>query len=509
MTRYLVSAAEMQELDRQTTEEVGSSARTLMETAGRAVAQAVGARLGKSRRVVVVCGTGNNGGDGFVAASTLLERGYAVQVFVSGARSKVRSTAGDALQTLEALGETDVHWMQTNGHLVALENALSGCSLVVDALIGTGFSGPVRGLAADVIALINNAGKTVIAVDMPSGVNADTGEIVGQAVRATHTVTFAFAKRGLLLFPGSEHTGLLEVADIGIPQTLAQKLPVRGSVIARDDIAALLPLRGPNTHKGTFGTLAVVAGSSVTPGAALLALCAALRGGTGLVRWGTDLQALHAAKTLWPEVMLTLRDDDPATFVQRLLDGASAVCIGPGYSTTPTRATELRALLKHTKVPMCLDADALNLLAEDSSLWNVVQSPVVVTPHPKEMARLLDTHVTHIQRDRVGHALKLATQRGCVVVLKGAGTVVAEPDGTYSVVKVGNPGLATGGTGDVLAGLLGGFLAQGLKPGSAARLAVLAHGLAGDFAKELMGETGMVASDVVQALGRVWVEAGR
>jgi ADP-dependent NAD(P)H-hydrate dehydratase / NAD(P)H-hydrate epimerase len=286
---------------------------------------------------------------------------------------------------------------------------------------------------------------------------------------------------------------------------------VLGRLLLAGDLPSLLPRRVGDAHKGSFGTVVLVAGSPETPGAALLAAAAALRSGAGLVRWATERDTLASVRALPPDLMLLVREpgEGPEPWAERVLGQASAVVVGPGLSTTPSRAADLAALLDRARVPLVIDADGLNLLAVDAGLLRRVQSPLVVTPHPKELSRLSGQSVDGIQHDRFAAALQFALVSGAVTVLKGAGTVIAEPDGAVTVAAVGNPGLATGGTGDVLAGLIGGLLAQGLEPAAAAQAGVLAHGAAGDLVVERVGQAGLMASDLPAALGEVWARHGR
>lgn len=500
----VVTAQQMRELDRTTIETLGIPGRVLMETAGRAVADCARTLKRGSGPVVVVCGTGNNGGDGYVAARALFAEGHRVQVWIVGERRKIKGDAAGALTTLERAGEASIHDAVDTFGLQRLAHALDDASVVVDALLGTGTRGPVRGGAAEAIRAINSASRPVVAVDIPSGVDSDTGQVLGRAVQALATVTFAFAKRGHYLHPGAQYRGILRVVDIGIPRRLLDAHAPSVEVVTPEDGPALFPPRPRDAHKGTFGRVVVAAGSPTMPGAAGLVLAGALRSGVGLVNWATDEVTVQRLPSRPPEVMLRLRSaaEDEA-WTREALAGASALVVGPGWGSEATRRTELEAWLRSSSVPVCLDADALNLLAKDPVLWGERRSPWVVTPHPREIARLLETNVATVQGDRFVAALELARARDCVVVLKGAGTVVAEPDGSAAIVAAGGPGLASGGTGDVLAGVIGGLLAQGWNPADAARRGVLLHGCAGEAAATRHGEVGMHATDVVEALGTV------
>ena len=502
---FLVSALEMRELDRQTIERLHVPGRVLMEVAGRAVADACQRRLGRAGRVAVVCGTGNNGGDGFVAARALMAHGHEVRVFLLGDKERVKGDARAALDPVEIMISSALVVVSDAKGLWSFGEYLKTADLAVDALFGTGLTSDIKGLLADAIDVLNDAPTPIVAIDLPSGVDADTGCIRGRGVKAVETVTFGFPKRGHYLFPGAELRGDLTTADIGIPVALAERLPVVGRVLSARDGARLISRRPGGSHKGNFGHVVVLAGSPATPGAAILAVQGALRAGAGLVSWAVDAATLGHAPPRPAEIMLRERGTSEGVdaWVGRVLEGATAVVCGPGISTSKERAAELALLLEACRVPVILDADALNLIAVDVGLWKHMKSPVVVTPHPKEMARLSGSSVENVQRDRVGAALQLAAGRGIVVVLKGAGTVVADPDGAVAVIGAGNPGMATGGTGDVLAGVIGGLLAQGMEPGQAARAGALLHAVAGDEAVRTHGQAGMCATDLVEAMGHV------
>ncbi len=502
--QYVVSKIEMAELERQTIESCNIPGRVLMEVAGRAAADICLQRFEKNSRVIIACGRGNNGGDGFVIARALGARGHRVDVFVFGPPADLRGDALDTFQTLKKCKEANIVHVEDAKGLVGFGQALKSADYVVDALLGIGVSGEVSGLIGDAIDILCDIEASIVSVDMPSGVCGDTGEILGRAVHADATVTFSFAKRGHYLHPGADLRGELFVVDIGIPKILADGLNIVGQVIDEKDGPSLLPKRGASSHKGSFGRLMVVAGSAQKPGAAILALHGALRGGAGVVCWAAPDEVLKNAPS-WPaEVVLrNIPFDEPERWTDSILEGASALVIGPGLSIEPRSGVALSTILRRSTVPLVLDADALNLLARDPKLWSHMEAPTVITPHPKEMARLMDTSIAEVQRDRFATASQFAISKGCVVVLKGAGTVIALPDGSVTVVEAGSAALATAGTGDVLSGLIGALLSQGLDPGTAATLGVLWHGLAGELAGENRGLASATASDMVDALSDI------
>jgi len=510
----LVGADEMRAIERIAIDEMGISAATLMERAGRATAEGAMALAGHAGRIVVVCGAGNNGGDGFVAARHVHLAGREVVVIALGSPDHATVEARAAWKQAEDAGVPV-------GGLPALQgfSARPG-DVVVDAIFGTGPLRPVTGSFADAIEAIGalrERGAGVLAVDLPSGVSADTGRTAGPAVRADRTVTFGFAKIGLALHPGVELAGEVTVANIGIPAAASDRIPPTAELLDEAAARALVPPRGREAHKGDAGRLLVVAGSEGKTGSAHLALTGALRGGAGLVTLAARAEVVGPALAGRPEAMSIVlpgtgaiaRSDLPA--LDAALEGASALAFGPGIPRGPETAPTIRALLDRRPLPTVIDADGLNALADHPGLVAVIghDAPIVLTPHPGEMARLVGGSIEEVQEDRVGIARRKAQEWGAVVVLKGARTVVADPDGPAAIIPTGNPGMATGGTGDVLAGLLGALLAGGLRPREAARAAAWIHGRAGDLAAQRFGERGMIAGDLAECIAAVWAAWGR
>jgi hydroxyethylthiazole kinase-like uncharacterized protein yjeF len=510
----LVNAEEMRAIERIAIEEMGIPAATLMDRAGRAVADAAIGMAGLDGRIVVVCGGGNNGGDGFVAARILAAAGRGVLVVALGAPGKGSPESTAAWKAAEDAG------IPVSGIQALKDFPVRRGDLVVDALFGTGLERPAEGnfaVAIEVISGLREQGALVLAVDLPSGLSTDTGHAIGPAVRADATVTFAFSKIGLVLQPGADLAGDVTVADIGIPPAAAVRIPASAELLDEATVRALVPRRDREAHKGDAGRLLIVAGSAGRTGAANLALTGALRGGVGLVTLASRPEVLGPALAGRPEAMSTplpgtgslSRSDIPA--LQGAAASANALCIGPGIPRGPETAPAIRGLLDRHPVPTVLDADAINALADHPGLVAVIghDAPIVLTPHPGEMARLIGGSIEDVQADRVAIARRKAQEWGAVVVLKGARTVVADPDGPAAIIPTGNPGMATGGTGDVLAGLLGALLAGGMRPREAARVAAWVHGRAGDIAASRHGERGMVAGDLAEAIGAVWAEWGR
>jgi NAD(P)H-hydrate epimerase len=505
----------MRAIDRAAIEGLGVPALDLMERAGRAVFDAVRALAAEEGRVVVACGGGNNGGDGWVAARLLREAGRDARVVALVPAARL---SPDARSVRDAAVRAGVPVEE--GRPAAVDEGARPGDVVVDALLGTGLARAPEGPFAEAIARIEAArakGARVVAVDVPSGLSADSGRPLGPCVRADRTVTFAFQKRGLVLHPGPAYAGEVSVADIGIPAEAARRVPVACELLVEAEARALLPARARDAHKGDAGRLLVVAGSAGKSGAAHLALLGALRGGAGLVTLAARAEVLPHALPGLPEAMSaalpgagplgSAASDLPALLAAA--EGADAVVVGPGIPRGEETAALLQAFLARAGCPAVLDADALNALAASPEALARLGVPLVLTPHPGEMARLCGTSIEAVQADRVGVASERARAWGATVVLKGARTVVADPVGPPVIIPTGNPGLATGGTGDVLAGLCGALLAGGLEAPAAARVAAWVHGRAGDLAARRAGERGLVASDLGLAIGEVWAEWGR
>ncbi len=499
---------QIREYDRVAVEEAGVPGIVLMENAGAGAARIARELLGAGRRVAIVAGPGNNGGDGFVIARHLLNDGFHVSVFLATAAAKI---AGDALVNLRILESMSALIEDVSAAEAAsgLARRLRDHGLVVDALLGTGVSRPLEGHLGALIDAINGCGTPVLAVDIPSGLDSDSGQPLGKAVRAAATATFAHLKRGLVLHPGAELAGLVTVVPIGAPGYVSDRAGRDGEILDGGEALEQFPGRPTAAHKGTFGHLMILAGSLGKTGAAALAGEAALRVGTGLVTVATTgaaqpvLEARCRAELMTEQVIE--RNDAPLSErslarLAEVVEGKSAVVIGPGLSTAPGISGLVARLASTMTVPAVIDADGLNIMAADPASLGRVVSPLVLTPHPGEMARLLGKSVPAVQSDRIGTAREAARKLQAVIALKGARTVVATPDGRIWVSTTGNPGMATGGTGDVLAGIIGGLLAQGMPPLEATLLGVWLHGTAGDRAAARLGEPGLLAGDLLTEL---------
>jgi hydroxyethylthiazole kinase-like uncharacterized protein yjeF len=509
----VTTAAEMHALDRLAIETYGIPGVVLMENAGAQVVRVLCQEYPdlKARRVAVLCGRGNNGGDGFVIARYLHNMGVLVQVFLVGDPHTIH---GDAAVHLQIMGHTGLtpEVINTSAEAQALEARCCQYDLLIDALLGTGLKAEVSGLFRPVIAAINAAGRPIVAVDIPSGVNADSGILLGVHVKADLTVTLALPKRGLFLYPGADQVGKLVVVDIGFPAALREEASLRCHLLECHEVAAQFRERAADTHKGSYGHVLVVAGSLGKTGAGALASMAALRTGAGLVTFGVPHSLNAAMEAKLTEVMtLALPEAEEGVLgsaaAKRLIEqaeGMSALVIGPGLGTHPETVYSLYDILHQIHLPTVVDADGINALAANPSNLGDIHAPLILTPHPGELARLRHTTTGQIQADRLAAAQEAAQAFRGVVVLKGAYSIIAEPEGMLTINPTGNPGMATAGTGDVLAGMIGALLGQGYEPGLAARLAVYVHGLAGDMAAAALGQRSMTAGDLLDYLPRAF-----
>ncbi|MGA2510240.1 MAG: NAD(P)H-hydrate dehydratase [Candidatus Acidiferrales bacterium] len=528
----ILTAAEMRDVDRLTTERYGVPSLTLMENAGKSVADFIASRFPdfKRRPILVLCGKGNNGGDGFVVARHLRKLGAKPVVHLFGDPGEVK---GDAATNLR-------RWKKASGQLVVVRNSLdykkSGPEswedlIVVDALLGTGARGEVTGTLRQVIENVNAHAGSVVAVDIPSALNADTGVVEGVAIMAPHTVTFTAPKPGLFLGEGPRHTGELIVREIGSPREFVSETG-KGNLMwsdPREFVKFAVP-RKPEGHKGDYGHALIVAGSVGKSGAAVLASWAALRAGAGLVTVATPEPVLPIVAAHTPEVMTEPLAATKAgtiserclegNFLATLLAGKRALAMGPGISTQAETQTFVRGVLKaYRHVPIVLDADGLNAFAGRATELRHPDGLLCVTPHPGEMARLLGCTADEVQARRVELARKAAADWNACVVLKGHHTVIAAPSGATYINSTGNPGMATGGTGDVLTGLLAGLVAQYAQKVDATGYAQLVafgvylHGLAGDIAYADTGQAPLMASDLIFTIPRAYrqfyAECGR
>ncbi|MCS7197490.1 MAG: NAD(P)H-hydrate dehydratase [Candidatus Bipolaricaulota bacterium] len=505
----VLTGAQMAELDRQAIEGLGIPSLVLMESAGRVVVEELCARFPEisRKKIVIVIGKGNNGGDGLVVARRLLDLGAAVEVHALGSPKEFSAETRQQADILGKLG-FPIHPCTKSKEMSTLARALAHADIVIDGIFGTGFRGAARDLTAEAIELINLSSAFVCAIDIPSGVEADTGHVLGPAVCADLTVTFELPKLGLLLYPGRQYVGELVVRSIGYPRKLVDQYASTMTWVDAGWVRERLPKREPYSHKGDYGKVLVVAGSRGYTGAAALTAEAALRAGAGLVYLAVPESLLPAMEAKLTEVIkLGLPDVDGALAssalpkILEMLEDKDVLVVGPGLGRHPQTVKTVKRLVAQASKPLVVDADGLNALGtEAEKLLSQRTAPTVLTPHPGELARLITKSVDEIEADRVGIARETARQLHSVLVLKGVPTVVATPDGEVFLNSTGNSGLASGGSGDVLTGCLGGLLAQGLDSATASVCAVYLHGRAADLMKPKLGERGMIAGDVLRAL---------
>jgi hydroxyethylthiazole kinase-like uncharacterized protein yjeF len=549
----VLNSQQMREADRRTIEELGIPSATLMERAGAAVVDAIDARwprvadipgdirpadtsvggpvagpgprpaLGPAPvpgsapdsvagsmpgRVAVLCGRGNNGGDGFVIARIFRERRIDVVTYLIG---QIDQVAGDARLMLDAARQARVEIVEVPDADAwrTQRSAALQCGLIVDAMFGTGIRVPLTGFVATVIEDVNASARPIVAVDLPSGLSADTPEVSGAAIRATLTVTFAAPKLPLVLPPGSEWAGEVVVADIGIPASVIAELDdPRMETVTHDSIRALIAPRAADSHKGTYGRILIVAGSVGKTGAAFMSAMSALRSGAGLVTVATPASCLPTIASMGAEYMTMPLDEDAegglasGAVEQVMAIEADVIAVGPGLGRSSSTATVIRALVERARVTTVLDADALIAFAGDpTALARRGGAAAIITPHPGEMARLVGRSTADVQSNRLDVATSFALAHRVHVVLKGHRTLVASPEGHVAINTTGNPGMATAGAGDVLTGVIAAWAARLADPADACRLAVYLHGLAGDLAEAEHGETALIAGDIIDELG--------
>ena len=504
----VVTAEEMREMDRLTIQKYQVPSLTLMERAGEGLARAILERFGRlaKKGVLVVAGKGNNGGDGFVVARLLKKKRIPCEVALLARTEELSPDAGHKLRAfLKLRGKvTEIDGTR----LELLDQRIGKNAVIVDAILGTGMKNEVRGLFADAMTLMNVSGLPIVAVDIPSGLDSDKGTPLGVVTQAEMTVALAYPKLGEVIYPGVKFVGELVVVDIGIvPEALAEVAP-KTELLERETIRWLVPRREPDTHKGTYGHLLIVAGSRGKTGAAILASRAAMRSGAGLVTLAAPRSLNNILAGALIEVMTeslrdnsvgemeTLSDDD----WRRLIERKNALLFGPGIGVTAATQNGLRWLLRNLAMPWVIDADGLNNLVVEIDRLRHAKTAPILTPHPGEMARLTGKSTSEVNADRIEIARAFAAENRCHLILKGARTVIATAAGKVFINPTGNPGMASGGMGDALAGILTALLGQGLTAEDAMKLGVYLHGLVGDTVAASRGAIGLIASDLIEGL---------
>ncbi|MDY7037303.1 MAG: NAD(P)H-hydrate dehydratase [Thermodesulfobacteriota bacterium] len=514
----LVRASEMQEMDRMTIQELGIPGVVLMENAARGATRLFLDHFtpGEDSHIVLLCGRGNNGGDGYVMARYLHEAGLKVSVVVLSEFTKI---SGDALTNLKVIRRMnlDVREVPGTDEWGKCNEAIKSCDFIIDGILGTGLNSPIRGFYGKVIEETNALKKPLMAIDIPSGLNADTGQIMGLAIEADLTVTFGFPKIGHVVFPGAGIVGRLQRVDIGIPDMVSGRVPSQYNMIEPDDFSHLLRTEKQDIHKGSRGHLLVLAGSTGKTGAATLTALGAIRAGAGLVTLGVpeglnpvlENKLTEAMTAPLPETEDGSISLGAAREIERLIEGKTALALGPGLSTNTETVAMVRRIVDACPLPMVIDADGLNALTGSLGVLTHCRERAIITPHPGEMGRLTGIESSRVQSDRISAASLFVEEHGCYLALKGARTLVAEPKGQIHINPTGNPALSSGGAGDVLTGLIGGFLARGWPIAKAAIAGVYLHGMAADLLAEEMGSTGIYAGELLTVLPRLMASLSR
>ena len=506
---HLTTADEMREMDRLTIESFGLPGRVLMENAGRGATRVLMNKFPDiaSKRVGIIAGRGNNGGDGFVIARYLAHAGVNVSVYLLSESSRL---AGDAEDNFKLLAPLDISVieMPDEDSFHQHRTEMAHQHIWVDAILGTGLNSDVTGFFKSVIEFINALNRPVLAVDISSGLHTDSGQICGICIQATLTATFGFPKIGHIQLPGAAYTGELHVIDIGIPPHIVENVGPRQHLLTKDVALSNMIPRPSDIHKGGTGHILVIAGSPGKTGAAAMCAMSALRSGAGLVTLGVpkslnpvvEPQAIEVMTVPLDESKTGVLSDNAVEAILTLLEDKKCLAIGPGIGMEEGTMRLVHQLIKKSPVPIVIDADGLNNLANNPEILLKRKSDVILTPHPGEMARLVDARPKDIQMDRVGYARKFAETYNVHLLLKGARTIVACPDGHVYINLSGNPGMASAGMGDVLTGMVAGFIAQGYPLATAAQIAVYLHGNAADNLADARGPFGYIASDVMGSL---------
>ncbi len=505
----IATSGQMNEIDSRTINEIGIPGTVLMENASLKVVEEVLKSLGNAagKSVFILAGKGNNGGDAFAVARHLFNMGADTKVYIVANKKDVKNDAALNLNILEKMKVETVELL-ADFQIPQLETALKAADLIIDGVLGTGFKGKINGILEKAIELVNSAGKPVISIDIPSGVNGDTGETLGICVKADKTVTFALPKTGLVVYPGCKFAGELIVADISIPKSVIESMDIKLNLMDAGFVSKLIPERYGESNKGDYGKVLIISGSEGMTGSGCLTASAALRTGAGLVYLGVPASLISVYNSSLIETIVIPLEDNKTGFISKesmveilgKMDRMDAVAVGPGLSTGEDIFYIVSSIIENSKVPLVLDADALNAISKDVSVLKKLKSEAVITPHPGEMARLCGISIKDVQNNRIRIAREFADKWGITVVLKGARTVIAYPDGSTYINPTGNPGMASAGMGDVLTGVILSLIGQGLKPCDAAAAGVYIHGAIGDLVAEKIGVHGLIASDLVKEL---------
>lgn len=496
--QYLVSGTKMKEIDKDTILEIGIPSMVLMERAALFVSREAEEKTSFSDRILCLCGIGNNGADGIAAARILFTKGRKVDICILGDCKKATKEWKAQFEIVKKMNISVIS--VTDMWNIVDKTVLSEYNLIIDAIYGVGINRPVEGIYKSMIDAVNESNTSVIAVDIPSGINADTGKVMGVGIIAEKTVTFGYQKLGLTLYPGVSYAGEIKVCDIGFLKQTLDKIGPDAFTYETSDLA-IIPNRNPYGNKGTFGKVLVIAGSKNMSGAAYFSGKAAYKMGVGLVQILTHEGNRTILQTKLPEAILTTYEGNELLDEHRkAMEWADVIIVGPGLGKSKMAKELVTYVLKDTKVPLVIDADGLNIISENRGLKKDLSNRCILTPHLGEMARLTQLTIDEIRLDIMGCANSYVAEHNPICVLKDARTIVAAKDALTYINTNGNSGMATGGSGDVLTGVIGGLLAMGLDYFTAASLGVFIHGFAGDKAKKVKGEYGLMASDILDGL---------
>lgn len=502
----ILTAEKMRTIDRIAIEETGIPGIVLMENAAFRVIEVIKNRynLTQHSKVGIVVGKGNNGGDGLAVARHLSNMGTGVRIYIIADKKKISGDAKINLGIVEKMG-LQIFEINNSASFHKIKTKIIHETLLIDSILGTGTSKPVTGLYAEVINFVNSLQKPVLSIDIPSGLSADAGIITGDHIRADITVALAHPKMCHFSYPAAESCGDIEVVDIGIPNFISDSSDEDCMIITEEYIKRSFPVRSANSHKGTYGHLLAICGSTGKGGAAALSTASALRVGAGLVTLALPESLNSSFETELQEIMtIPLHETAEGTISEKAyekimnsLGDKKGVLMGPGLTTNDSTSKFVLRVIRESKTSILLDADALNIISDNMNCLKKRTAPTILTPHPGEMARMWGVTAREVQSDRMEFAVKTSLEYNAYVVLKGAGTIIAVPDGSVYLNTTGNPGMATAGTGDVLAGMISGFLVQGFEPVNASIFGVYFHGLAGDIAAGNFGEYSLTAGDLI------------
>ncbi|MFY9175793.1 MAG: NAD(P)H-hydrate dehydratase [Caldicoprobacterales bacterium] len=511
---YVTTPDEMRRIDNRAIEEFGIPGAVLMENAAIRTVNVIEEKypaLFDGGRVIILAGCGNNGGDGLAIGRHLMLKGAKVQAFLFFAEEKFTGNARLNLDIYKRLGG-HIELVTHEEDIKTLKGSIYQADLIVDSIFGTGITRDIDSLIYKAVDMVNKSPVPVVAVDIPSGINGKDGRIMGIAIKAQHTVSFGYPKRGHILYPGREYTGRLHVVPISLPQDSSQAVGVKTFTLDDKEMAQNLMERPRQGHKGTFGKVGVIAGSLGMAGAACLTSMAALKGGSGLVTLGCPASLVPIFQSKMTEVMCYPLEDgqkgyltlDAITGIRDFLKDKDVLAIGPGLGSKCDGLEIIRYILREFDISIIMDADALNHISRDKRLLSDYKGSIVITPHPGEMARLTGKSIQEIVASPIETATEFARDMGIIVLLKGAVSIVAHPEGNIYLNSSGNAGMGTGGSGDVLTGLIASMVAQGYSPYDAAVYGCYIHGRAGDYAREKWGETGMIAGNLLDELPLVF-----